>query len=98
MRNWTISIALVARTAACGGSSRDVALAKTARYKGDKLALFKATKDVTEAKQQVEWADETSLTIVTKGRWFTPEGLVSNWKPGDQVNGKDRLDDHSINV
>lgn len=98
MRNWTVWILVVLAIAACGATNRDVALAKTARYKGDKLALFKAAKDVTESKHPLDASDETTLTVITKGRWFTPEGLVSNWKPGDQINGKDRLDDHSLNV
>jgi hypothetical protein len=99
MRNLIVSIACaLALVAACGPSGREVAVAKTARYQGDKLTLFAGAKTATEGKHPLDQSDETTLTIVTKGRWFTPEGLVSNWKPGDQKDGKDRLDDRSLNI
>ena len=70
---------------ACGASARDIAMAKTAHYKGDKLALFREAREVVSKKHHIEAADETTLTLVTKPRWYTPEGLVSHWNPGEQA-------------
>jgi hypothetical protein len=70
----------------CGPSTRDVALAKTARFKADKLVLFEAAKLVTERKHKIYQSDETELTIHTRARWFTPSGLGSQWTdPGDVI-------------
>jgi hypothetical protein len=41
----------------------------------DKLALFSSP----DAKAQDPHSDETSLTIVTRGRWYTLDGLASQW-------------------
>jgi hypothetical protein len=81
--------ALVA-IAACGPSGRDVALAKTARYQGDKLAMFGAAKTATEGKYKLEQSDETTLTIQTVGKWFTPEGLVATSGDSDMRHVPDR--------
>jgi len=101
MRNLAILAALVV-IAACGPSNRDVALAKTARYQGDKLVLFAAAKAATESKHKLDASDETTLTVLTKGRWYTPDGLVSNWTPEDAgVNSSGRkrgILDQSISI
>jgi hypothetical protein len=69
---------------ACGPSTRDVALAKTARYRHDsKLALFEIVRATVEKKHQIVQSDEMALTINTRGRWYTPEGLASQWQPSD---------------
>lgn len=98
MRNLLLSLAAVVAIAACGPSGRDLGMAKAARYQGDKLVLFGAVKSATESKQQVEISDETTLTVKTKGRWHTPEGLASNWSPGDEKGGQPRLQDRSLNI
>jgi hypothetical protein len=95
MRNLSISIAAVIALAACGGpSGKDIALAKQARYQGDKLVIFNGVKSVTEAKYKIDTSDETALGLKTKPRWFTPEGLVS---PGGDDNMKD-TPDRSIRI
>jgi len=81
---------------ACGPSTRDVALAKSARYRGNKLELFALAREATERHHAILQSDETTLTIETKGRWFTPEGLASNWGPTDLRNGQPRLTDKSL--
>src|SRR5689334_14279448 len=95
MRNLLLILALaVASLAACGPSSRDVALAKTSRYTGDKLAIFNAAKEATEAKYKLAQSDETTLTIQTVGKWYTPEGLVATSGDADIR----QIPDQSINV
>lgn len=95
MRNLILTCAAIACIAACGGSgSREAALAKTARYQGDKLAIFGAAKTVTESKYKLAMSDETTLTIETIGRWYSPEGLASTSGEQDLRN----IPDKSINV
>ncbi len=95
MRNLILTCAALACLAACGGSgSREAALAKTARYQGDKLALFGAIKTTTETKYKLAMSDETTLTLQTVGRWYTPEGLVST--TGEQDIRQ--VPDKSINI
>jgi hypothetical protein len=99
MRNLLVSLAAVAVLAACGPSGRDLGLAKSARYQGDKLVLFGAMKAAAESKQQIDQSDETTLTVMTKGRWYTPEGLASNWKPGEVLkDGRQAVEDRSLNI
>ena len=69
-------------------------MAKQARYQGDKLVLFNAAKSVTETKYKLEKSDETALGLQTKGKWYTPEGLVA---PGGDDNMRD-VPDKSIRV
>jgi len=93
MRNLIIT-AIVAM-AACGGpSGKDVAMAKQARYQGDKLELFTGMKSTVETKYKLDVSDETKLALKTIGRWYTPEGLVSNWTPADGA----KLPDRSLNI
>lgn len=96
MRNLILTCAAVAWMAACGGGggSREAALAKTARYQGDKLQIFAAVKTATEAKYKIAMSDETTLTVQTVGKWYTPEGLMST--SGDQDIRS--VPDKSINV
>ena len=74
-------------------------MAKQARYQGDKLQLFAGMKDTIESKYKIEVADETQLAVKTTGRWYTPEGLVSNWTPSDvdAAHGH-KLPDRSLNI
>jgi len=96
MRNLIpICILAVAQLCACGPSGRDVAIAKTARYSGDKLVLFNAAKTTTEGKYKLAQSDETTLTLQTTGRWYTPEGLVATSSGSDDVR---QIPDKSINV
>ena len=74
MRNLILWIALIA---ACGPSGKEIALAKQARYQGDKLTLFNAAKTATEEKYKLEVSDETTLSFRTISRWYTPDGLVA---------------------
>jgi hypothetical protein len=79
---------------ACGPSSKEVATAKTARYQGDKLELFAATKAVVENKYTLTKSDETSLGMQTEPRWFSPEGLTTSSSPDDERD----LPDKSIRI
>lgn len=95
MRNLALSIAALLALAACGGpSGKDVSMAKQARYQGDKLVLFNAAKAVTEEKYKLEKSDETTLGLQTKGKWYTPEGLVA---PGGDDNMRD-VPDRSLRI
>src|SRR3954462_3060818 len=97
MRNLVVSIAamLAIATVGCGASSKEVAAAKTARYKGDKLQIFAEGKAATEAKYKVTKADETSLGLQAEARWFSTEGLgVTPRAEGDMRD----VPDKSINI
>lgn len=72
MRIWIVMLlALVA----CGPSGKEMAGAKTARFRGEPLVMFGAAKEATEAKYKLAESDETTLSLVTAGRWYNPEGL-----------------------
>jgi len=81
MRNLILWIALIA---ACGPSGKEIALAKQARYQGDKLTLFNAAKTATEEKYKLEVSDETTLSFRTISRWYTPDGLVAAERNADR--------------
>ena len=86
MRNLNLSMisAIALALAACGGpSGKDIAMAKQARYTGDKLAIFNATKAAVESKYKLEKADETTLGMQTKARWYTQDGVLA---PGSDEN------------
>ena len=98
MRNLMLTATIVA-LAACGGpSGKDVAMAKQARYSGDKIQLFGSMKSTVEGKYKLEVSDETKLALKTTGRWYTPEGLVSNWTPSDIDASGSKLPDRSLNI
>ena len=102
MRNLIITAAIIG-IAACGGpSDRSVAMAKQARYTGDKLQLFGIVKTTVEGKYKLEVSDETKLGLKTKGRWFTPEGIASQWSPEDARGTTDStrrgIPDRSVNI
>jgi hypothetical protein len=81
---------LVVFAMACGPSQREVALAKMARYHADKLTIFELARDAVARKHKIQQSDETILTIVTRGRWYTPEGLASQWQtPNDVIDSSD---------
>lgn len=81
---------LVCFAIACGPSRREVALAKMARYNADKAVLFELTRDAVARKHKISHSDETVLTIITRGRWYTPEGLASQFDiPGDVIDSVD---------
>ncbi|MBA2540795.1 MAG: hypothetical protein H0V17_14240 [Deltaproteobacteria bacterium] len=86
-----IRIALILAIAiGCGPSQREVALAKMARYKADKLQLFELARSAVERKHKILNSDETTLTIITRGRWYTPDGLASQWSvPNDTIDNSD---------
>lgn len=86
-----IRIALIVVLAlGCGPSRREVALAKMARYDADKLQLFELARDAVARKHKIHHSDETTLTIITRGRWYTPDGLASQWNvPNDTIDSSD---------
>jgi hypothetical protein len=93
MRNLVLSLATLVAIVlvGCGPSSKEVATAKTARYKGDKLAIFADVKAATEAKFKLTKSDETSLGLQTEARWFSPEGLSQTPRaPGDMRDVADK--------
>ncbi|HEY4244277.1 MAG TPA: hypothetical protein VGM88_30900 [Kofleriaceae bacterium] len=76
--------------AACGPSGQEMSQAKTARYHGDKMAIFHAAKDATEAKYKLGKVDEVALGFQTEGRWYTPEGLAASERNGDMRDVPDK--------
>jgi hypothetical protein len=95
MRNTIIALLLaVAGLVACGPSSGELKAAKTAHYKGDKIAMFDAAKQVTESKYHLQKADENALGMQTVGRWYTPEGLAASER-GDDMRD---VPDKSLNI
>lgn len=75
---------------ACGPSSKEVATAKSARYQGDKLALFATVKSTVESKYNLTKSDETTLGMQTEGRWYSPEGLAQTPRGGDMRDVQDK--------
>lgn len=95
MRNLSLSLLVLSALAACGGpSGRDIAMAKQARYTGDKLAIFAATKAAVESKYSLEKSDETTLGMQTKARWYTSDGITA---PGNDADFR-QVPDKSIRV
>lgn len=95
MRNLSLSIVVLSALAACGGpSGRDIAMAKQARYTGDKLAIFAATKAAVESKYSLEKSDETTLGMQTKARWYTADGITA---PGNDADFR-QVPDKAIRV
>lgn len=95
MRNTIIALLLaVAGLVACGPSSGELKAAKTAHYKGDKVAMFQAAKAVTESKYHLQKSDENQLGMQTVGRWYTPEGLAASER-GDDMRD---VPDKSLNI
>lgn len=92
MRNVWLFLLLV--VVGCGPSGREVAMAKQARYQGDKLAIFNAAKTATEAKYQIQKSDETQLGLQTIGRWYNPEGQAV----AAGMDNPDAVPDQSLNI
>ncbi|HEX5062604.1 MAG TPA: hypothetical protein VFV99_24700 [Kofleriaceae bacterium] len=80
---------LTVAAVACGPSSKEVGTAKAARYQGDKLTLFAATKAAVESKYKLQKSDETTLGMQTEGRWFTPEGMAVTREGGNGTSTRD---------
>lgn len=92
---WILSVAVLALLAgACGPSGKEVAMAKQARYRGDKLALFGAVKQATENKYKLQKSDETTLGLQTIARWYNPEGQAVSANMGDVRD----VPDQSLNI
>lgn len=95
MRNLCLSLATLCLIAACGGpSTKDIAMAKQARYTGDKIAIFNSVKVAVESKYKLEKSDETSLGMQTKARWYTEDGILA---PGSDENYRE-VPDRAIRV
>lgn len=95
MRNLSLSLLVLSALAACGGpSGKDIAMAKQARYTGDKLAIFNATKAAVESKYSLEKSDETTLGMQTKARWYTSDGITA---PGNDSDFR-QVPDKAIRV
>lgn len=94
MRNLIVGCVVLCWIAACGGGNREAALARQARYKGDKIEIFGAMKTLVESKYQLQQSDETTLALATTARWYTPEGLVATSGQQDIRN----LPHNSINL
>jgi hypothetical protein len=76
MRNLIVTLAVaLAALPACAASRQQVEVARTAHYRGDKLAMFHTARVATADKYRITTSDETTLRIETAGRWYTPEGL-----------------------
>jgi hypothetical protein len=83
-------IALAAIAPACGASRQEIELARTAHYRGDKLAMFAAARAATADKYRIATSDETTLRIETTGRWYTPDGLGASERNHDMRDVPDR--------
>jgi hypothetical protein len=95
MRNLSLSVLVLSALASCGGpSGKDIAMAKQARYTGDKLAIFNATKAAVESKYTLEKSDETTLGMQTKARWYTADGITA---PGNDADFR-QVPDKAIRV
>ncbi len=94
MRKAILVLLLSLLAFACGPSSGELKAAKTAHYKGDKVAMFNATKDAVSAKYTLQKSDENSLGMQTNGRWYTPEGLAAAESGGDMRV----VPDNSLNI
>lgn len=94
MRNLSLSVVMLVAIAACGPSNKEVAMAKQARYQGDKIVLFNAAKAAVESKHKLEKSDELALGMQTIGRWYTRDGMVS---PGTDQNMQD-IPDQAIRL
>ena len=92
MRNPILIAAALAALAlaACGASRAEVEVARGARYRGAPLAMFAAARSATADKYQIAESDETTLRIVTAGRWYTPDGLGASERNGDMRDVPDR--------
>lgn len=69
-------------------------MAKQARYQGDKLVLFNATKTTVESKHKIAKSDELALGMQTTARWYTAEGMVA---PGSDEDMR-QVPDKSIRM
>jgi hypothetical protein len=85
-----LAIALAAIASACGASRQEIELAHSARYRGDKLAMFGAARAATADKYRIAMSDETTLRIETTGRWYTPDGLGASERNNDIRDVPDR--------
>jgi hypothetical protein len=95
MRNLSLSIATLCLIAACGGpSNKDIAMAKQARYTGDKIAIFTTLKSAVENKYKLDKSDETALGMQTKPRWYTQDGILA---PGSDEDYR-QVPDKAIRV
>jgi hypothetical protein len=95
MRNLSLSIAALCLIAACGGpSNKDVAMAKQARYTGDKIVIFNTVKTAVENKYKLDKSDETSLGMQTKPKWYTEDGILA---PGSDEDYK-QVPDKALRV
>ncbi len=99
MRNLLVSLAVLVAVAACGPSGRDLGLAKSARYQGDKLVLFGAVKAATESKYKLEQSDETTLSLQTAGKWYGADGSFSTWDPTNpKADNRTGVDEQHYNI
>lgn len=92
MTKWIVAVLVL--LAACGPSGREVAMAKQARYQGDKLVLFAAAKSATESKYELQKSDETQLGLQTTGRWYNPEGQAV----AATMDNPEAVPDQSLNI
>jgi hypothetical protein len=84
------AVFLLVAGAACGASSPSIETARAARYRGDKLALFDGARQATAVKYQLAESDETTLRIVTAGRWYRPDGMLASERANDMRDVPDR--------
>jgi hypothetical protein len=98
MRNLVYSVAAMAALVlgACGNSSKEVAMAKTARYQGDKLQMFAEMRAAVESDYQIARSDETKLGMQSTAKWYTPEGMVVT-RLGSPDRGEGLVPDRSVN-
>ncbi len=100
MRNLVLGCVAIAALAlvACGPSSSEVKGARTARYKGDKLEIFRAARAAVEAKFKLEAADENTLGFKTIGTWYDPEGGIAMDNASASSTTRTMVPDKSLNI
>jgi hypothetical protein len=84
-----ITVVVVALVA-CGPSSKQLAVARDARYATDPGALFQIAQDAALASyHKIGQADAIKGAFITLGKWYSPEGTSESAGVGDVVKVED---------
>jgi hypothetical protein len=67
---------VAAPLAACGPSGKQVAMAKQARYQGERQQIFAVIKQTVASDHKIIRVDDAAYGLQTEGRWYNLEGQV----------------------
>ena len=82
---------LVGMFVACGPSSAEIKMAKTASYAGDPAQIFAEVQAATaESYKIAETSTEGEYVLATEAQWYSPEGGRQSAGTGDFVQLSDR--------